>query len=533
LSESSKKPKVFTREATGLVRAISPLDSFAAGFGGLATISLFLFFPIFMSTVPNDNVFLTIGWMTLPVFAFAANWALLQAAFPRSGGDYVFNTRLIHPSIGIMTDFLVVSALPLNFPFYAITLLGLLSDMLKLDGIAASNTRLTSAGTFFQNVNFEFTVVTILALATMLFMIGRTRIFFRTQMYVFLVSMFALLGIFALLAATPNSTYQLKFSSFFGTSYQSVLHNAQSSGFTMPLLVGVSLLGMSQLFFWGTGTNWAGHVAGEIQRPQKSLLYSIVGSLGLYLLLYFILGSLSFSTFGTNFSYAVNFLSGKGASPIPDASGALFLVLAAPLFDNPIILTIVFLIVAATSFYIGSLAVIAASRKVFAWSFDRILPSKFSDVSPRFRTPIYAALLVFAITEVYVVLSFFGPGIYAIVSGLGVVYTGIFMVVSFVSGILLPLRKQYFQQAPPLVRAKIGPVPVITLIAVFGLITTGYVLGLGQLAPLVTSGVSFGPAAWTIVLFFGGLVFYYLLKTYRKRVDGIDLGIVYGEIPPE
>jgi APA family basic amino acid/polyamine antiporter len=528
-----EKQRVFTRDATGLVRDISSLDSFAAGFTGLAAISLFLFFPIFMLAAPNDNVFYTIALMIIPCFAFAANWALLQIVFPRSGGDYVFNTRLLHPSIGLMTDFLVVTSLPLNFPFYIITILGLFSDLFNINGIVNSDSGATAIGSTLRGTNFQFIIVTIIVVVTMLFMIGRTRYFFRTQFYFFLASVVILVVLFALLATTSNSAYQGLFTNYFKTSYGSVVHSASTAGFAGTAFAGVTLVGMSQLFFWGTGTNWAGHVAGETRRPQTSLLYAIVGSLALYFVLYFILGSLAFNTFGTNFAYALNYLASTGNSPIPMASGAQFLVLAAPIIGNIWIVAIFFVIIAATSFYIGSLAVIAASRKIFAWSFDRVLPSRFSDISDRFRTPIYSAVLIILITEVYVVLSLYGPGLFAIVSGLGVIYTGIFVIVSFLSGVALPRRKEFFNDAPAVVRRKLGPVPVISIIAGIGLVTTFIILGFGQIAPAFQSGLNAGATAWTFGLFFGGLIFYYLVRAYRQRVNGFDVSLVFREIPPE
>src|SRR5208282_5626784 len=109
---TSEKSKVFTRDATGLVREVSPLDSFGVAVTGVGMISIFLFFSYYMTSAPNDNPLLSVVLMIVPLVALAAVWAYLMAVFPRSGGDYVFNTRSLHPTIGIMTDFLYVTILP-------------------------------------------------------------------------------------------------------------------------------------------------------------------------------------------------------------------------------------------------------------------------------------------------------------------------------------------------------------------------------------------------------------------------------------
>jgi len=175
-----EKPKVFTREATGLVREISALGSFGVAVTGVGVISIFLFYEYFMIST-GDNPLLSIGLMAVPFLALAATWAMLAMTFPRSGGDYVFNSRALHPTIAVMGDFLLVMTLPGVLTFFIATDTSLMSDMLRVDGFLTGNAGLSSLGSSLGIPAIQFVIMTIAVVVTMFFLIGRTRIFVQTQ----------------------------------------------------------------------------------------------------------------------------------------------------------------------------------------------------------------------------------------------------------------------------------------------------------------------------------------------------------------
>jgi len=172
------------------------------------------------------------------------------------------------------------------------------------------------------------------------------------------------------------------------------------------------------------------------------------------------------------------------------------------------------------------------SRKIFAWSFDRLLPSRFSDVSPSFRTPIYSAILVAALAEIFAWIAVYSTGVFGIVSGVGVIFSGIIWGVGSLSGIFITRRKEIFDTAPAAVTRKIGGIPVIALIGALSFVTIIGVLIFGQLIPTIQGGLPVGPTAWTFGIFLGGIPFYYIVRAYRKS-QGVDLSLVYRQIPPE
>src|SRR5712692_9581512 len=93
---------VFLRNATGLLREVSLFDAFIMNTFGMniavGAVFLFLQAPAYF-TQGNMLVAVIIGTL---VMAFTLLWvySTFAAAMPRSGGDYVFVSRVIHPFFG-------------------------------------------------------------------------------------------------------------------------------------------------------------------------------------------------------------------------------------------------------------------------------------------------------------------------------------------------------------------------------------------------------------------------------------------------
>ncbi|MHA1209630.1 MAG: amino acid permease [Candidatus Freyarchaeota archaeon] len=97
---------VFTRDATGLVREISILDAVVVVFtfivgGGIMFMSVQSLAPGYF---PGGNLsmgYLLALFLWLPI---ALLYAILSRAMPRSGGDYVFVSRILGPGYGFLAS---------------------------------------------------------------------------------------------------------------------------------------------------------------------------------------------------------------------------------------------------------------------------------------------------------------------------------------------------------------------------------------------------------------------------------------------
>ena len=92
---------VFLRRASGVVRAMSPVDGMFYGYLSATGIySYFLIMFLGFATFPRAN-FLAANIITFILFFFVfGTYALLGSTMPRSGGDYVFVSRIVHPMVG-------------------------------------------------------------------------------------------------------------------------------------------------------------------------------------------------------------------------------------------------------------------------------------------------------------------------------------------------------------------------------------------------------------------------------------------------
>ena len=97
----------FARKASGLVRGLSVVDAFGVGFmnQGL-TVSMWVMISMGLSVYTGGNLIIaTIISTVLCGIGFALVWGILGGSMPRSGGEYIYNSRILHPLIGIAESF--------------------------------------------------------------------------------------------------------------------------------------------------------------------------------------------------------------------------------------------------------------------------------------------------------------------------------------------------------------------------------------------------------------------------------------------
>ncbi|HYM84271.1 MAG TPA: hypothetical protein VEY67_08995, partial [Candidatus Dormibacteraeota bacterium] len=97
--------RFFTRQATGLVREVSWID---AAIYNLIWSSVPLSIAFVLAFGPAFYVGGNLVIATILAFIFALPcavlYAVLSAAVPRSGGDYTWVSRTLHPSLGLASN---------------------------------------------------------------------------------------------------------------------------------------------------------------------------------------------------------------------------------------------------------------------------------------------------------------------------------------------------------------------------------------------------------------------------------------------
>jgi len=173
-------------------------------------------------------------------------------------------------------------------------------------------------------------------------------------------------------------------------------------------------------------------------------------------------------------------------------------------------------------------------RTVFAWSFDRLLPEKFSEVNDRTHSPVPAILLVMGLVTAMLAWSIASTD-FATWLALGVLAGVVCVVIVGVAAIAFPSRRPDLYEASPANVSFMG-VPVLRIVAPLSIAVMVFLTWLTiQYPALALYGNK--DNLWWIPAFIGGIVVVGLVVFYVARAirssQGVNIDLVYRELPPE
>jgi len=529
----STSQKVFLRDATGLVRQLSASDvvMFNLLNMGLGWPLLYSFFGA--STYAGVNLPLAVIVGLIPNFFIALLYYYLTVAMPRSGGDYVWVSRLVHPAVGFMESFAIfVFYLGFIGPVSGFAMTFGLGTMFTNLGIITGNTAYASLATAVASQNS----ILVGSLLILVVLIGAAvfglKSSFRLQWATFVLMVLGVVVFLIAIAASSPTTFVNNFNQLSGANYNNLMDAANKAGLVTGFTISGTIIGSFWMFVNYLGYFTSVYVGGEVKQASKSQFIGIIGGTFLFAALALVMYGAPYLVMGGSFFSAVSQLSlaGNPAYTLPSAPVYSFLVIFAS--PNWIVAVLVPLAIIAT--VVGSLEtiVIMAVRIVFAWSFDGVTPSKLAEVDERRGSPNYALGLVAVVGLIYVLLSIFAANVltfnaYA-TSGLYLAFA-----IAGIAGVLYPYKhKELFQSAPANVQRKLAGVPVVAILGVITFLTGIFVAYIAA-SPIFT-GAPVNPfyLAGMIGVFVVGLLIYYASALYQKS-KGIDLAIRFKAIPPE
>ena len=461
----------------------------------------------------------------LPLIAvFAYNYGLLGAAMPRTGGDYVFGSRIVHPVWGLISSTYIGIGQAI--------FLGLLPALL-ITAFFPTVLPASISATLSQP-GYVLAIGTAMIVLFLLPAIMGSRIFTGIEKFLVgigFIGFFVFIGVMAVYSSGQFATAFTNYAKPYNTSYAGIFQLATSNGWKVPSLnLGATVAAtVFALFFLLTA--WPVYFGSEIKAAGKSIPYAIISSNLVNWVLAMIGILLFFKVVPYNFSSALGYLSSTTAYPLPRLPTIDYIAgIVTGNFGIAFIIAIAVILWYLAYFPVYSFV---NSRIFFSWSFDRIVPERFASVSDRTGTPVFSLAIVGVIAWISLVLATF-VSIYAALLNFGVIVVLNYMPTGFSAALLPFRRKDIYQSAPSFVKAKIGRVPVITI--------TGLIHGIGFTALLVAllflypqAGGPVTPESMGIVLLLGvfAVVLYYVAKVYRKSHDGVDISLAYKEIPPE
>src|SRR5918995_4234517 len=473
---------LFQRKATGLLRGWSVWDGFIYAAFSINLITLGLLAFSYAPFVPDGSLILAIILAGLYLIFQTVTYAALIAVMPRAGGDYVWTSRVLGGGIGFVLAvtgwwFILWHWVPIYADLLNKEVFVPLAALLNLDG----------AVTFFSGASGLFTASMIVALVASLYVSLGMRAYARIQKFCFYGGLVGLAVMILILLFSSQSDFEAAYNreaqDLFGAggnAYQATIQAGEKAG-GLPT---------SNAFY-----------------PTLLLLFA--------------------KTFGWDFYYAANsaFWAGSGpvsAWPYPG-------LLAAMLLGNPALQIILVAVLSLWFFGWTGSVFLSSTRVVFATAFDRVLPEWVSRTTNN-GVP-YAALLLMLIPSIPVSYAYaFGENFATYVLD-AVLVIAITFLGSTVSAALMPWLKPDIYNASPIARYRVLGIPLITVTSVaFG----GYLV-FCLLAWFFndTYGVNVGSSLIYMLILYVIAIGLYVGSRLLRRAQGMDLNMVYDEIPEE
>lgn len=514
-------PGLFVRASSGLVRDVGTRDTVIYGLNAI-TIAYVTFTMTSWALYPGASYEASTALTTLGAIGVGIVYALLAGVYPRSGGEYVFLSRIVRPDLGFVISFVqtfwYIFYFGLNGAFFSIY--GL-SPMFSTLGIQTGNTTLVNLGTWFSQPAGIFVAGTAV-LVVVAFMVFRgMRAYFTFQRwgtFIGLASAVVTIGVLALGAAGVFH-FQSSFDAVAGAgAYQKIVTGVAVPAYTVPDTLNFMVWPAFSILF---SVNMVAF-SGEIKHIGRGPLVGIVGSMILAGLIF-----IGFMFFARG-AMSDQFMIGAATStsfPLPIAPfiNSLASILAA----NPVLTIVMNLwVILIIPYALGS-NILYASRALLAWSLDGVAPAKLSEVSPRYHSPVVAILVVAVIAEGWLAIYAFTT-LVTILSGL-LAFSIAFLVVSL-TGIVFPyLKRELFERSPAAIR--VGGIPLMTVAAVVGAIFSGFLFYRTIVDATFGASTTFSIEV-TVGAFVAGFVWFYAARAYR-RGQGAAVESVFNEIPVE
>lgn len=530
--------KTFVREATGLVREISWLDAFNFNVIGMGGITALFFDGMCVALIGGSPLLAVLIGAVMGV-CILFTYYMLTVSMPRSGGDYVFVSRILHPSLGLINActniFLGIFFVGTfaSFPWMG----GALSPFLSYVGTAYNNPTLVQWSNALLDPILGVAVGLIVIVFFVLLLIMKPRWVHRyiTISIMWPTVMVVFIGV--LFLSTSHGNFIKLFDSYagaYGTSAADIIATAKGAGWRLPEsnLFNSFLSGavFAQSWMWGAyGTSFGG----EIKTPRRSQLYGMIGCVifwSFFTSLAFVpmVNMTGFDLFSAGFYLSIYQPALWKLPVLP-----YFTMYANFLAGNPYVAGLMTLSVIPLLMGAVPWGLIVSTKYLFAMSFDRMAPSWLADVSDKYHSPAKAAI-VCGILGIIVCLIFLLPTAGTLVFWLtgGFSLTGmILLFIGSLAAIAFPYRrKSLFSTASPF-KAKIAGISVVSVVGglsavslLFEIFTFLVFPNLTGLIPLTIS-IQFAIMAVSFAL-------YFVIKYYRKS-RGVDITAVFREIPPE
>jgi amino acid transporter len=521
--------KVFLREATGLVREIGMFNVMVTAVinmsVGMSILWLLGEGPVLAPG--GDLIVGTLICFVLMIFG-VLTWAFLGILMPRSGGDYVYLSRALHPAIAIGTSSVwwFVNVLTAAFGAAYVSSIGIptLAYSINRPDIAAmSSTPL-----------MMILVGSIVLILEASLLIVSLKAYLLFQAANFIVGMIMVIAVLAVMANTSPAQFAAAFNAFSAQykspDFNTVLSMGPTLGYSWTPNFSATLA-VIPAAYWGLGYPYfASFFSGEIKGTRRNLLWGMIAGLALEAIVMVIAAAIFLNVVGYNFLGSVAAAWGAGKLSIPNAP--YFQILAGMVVaNNPALLVLFGVGMICWNLMWPGGSLWGQSRQMLAWSFDRVWPSWFGEVHTRFHTPYRSLFFTVVLAEIVLVIYAYYYSLLTFFTSEVMQTATTFMLIG-VAAVLFPFMKKTrkLYESSAVSKYKVGPVPLLSISGALYMVILLTVLY--YFTGPVYGELQFTALALTISVFVVAVVSWVIIRAYRKK-QGINMDLAYKELPPE
>jgi basic amino acid/polyamine antiporter, APA family len=515
-------PATFERRASGLVREAGTLDVLIYNINfvslGLMAALVFLFSTAFY---PGANLYVTALLTFLVVIPTSLVFAFFAASMPRSGADYVYVSRALHPALGMMSSWnntvwwFIYGGVPSAF-FAQFGLAPLFITVGQMAGVGW----MTDLGEWFASPWGTFLAGTALIVFLVTVFSRSLRAYFRYQNVVFLLSLVGIGLVMVVWLFTSRADINASLGEGLGeAALRGLGEAAREAGFAAggPFSLKWTLLAGTWIYINLVFNQSSAYIGSEVKRARSLQLWSmpIVASVcTVYLLVMLALADRAVGL--------------ERMGQLAATQGLVFTQIAAFGSGSVVIALLILVPFLFQSYTWLPGQITNASRNFLAYALDGLMPSWVGRVHPQHHTPVNALMLVGAGSIVALAAFVWVPEFATLVGIFGFILG--FLLVS-VSAIVFPYRMRDVFEASP-VRWRVGGIPVVSIVGALSVVALVIMAWAFLTDP--SAGLNGRPGlVWMNVgIFASGLVIYAIARAVQRN-RGVDISKAFKELPVE
>ncbi len=501
------------------------------------------------ASFPGGNLVLGILLTAVLGTFMWTTYVLLSVSVPRSGADWVFQSRILAPSVAaaiIIGDIFYLIYWVVFGTFFAAA--GGIGPFFTLIGTFYAIPSLATFGTWVSSgTGWSFFIIGLI----LLFFAGwqlilPIRLYARVQWFLMGSVLAGIIVVLVAFAATPQNVFIADFNKFAmqwvpndPDYYHTVITQATNGGantsasFNWYDQIGIMPIAWS-LLGWAF---WSAQFNGEIKQANDVKRQNIImnGSGWFCAVVWILFAYFMINMAGSQFVIAASTLTFSGSFAIP--IGAYLTTYIAALGGStltPLLLIALFIIMLAfimNGYQIFYNTIGGPVRMGFMMAFDRMLPDAFGKVSDRWASPVNFTLLALVIAAAQLWAAAFYPSVAPLIIPASLSSGAIPYSFTCLAGALLPYRQKEIFQASPAAKYKVGPVPLITITGIVGMLFNIAMIYYWLTVPALGL-TNYNVLIFILAAYVVGAVWYFAFKAYRKK-QGIDVSLAFKTIPPD